>query len=107
MIVAGFSLGRWVYWLYGFETLLAISDFTPLFIKDVQFLGSSGWYAVPGPMFYVFNVPYMLMFGSIFVLLKRRQTLPPMRKRQLTPLIFGQALLSILGANDLLPIMGI
>jgi signal transduction histidine kinase len=107
MIVAGFSLGRWVYWLYGFETLLAISDFTPLFISGVQYLGSSGWYAVAGPLFYVFTIPYCLMFGSIFVLLRRRSNLPPMRKRQLTPLIVGQAMLSILGANDLLPIVGI
>ena len=107
MIVAGFSLGRWVYWLYGFEALLAISDLTSLFISGVQFLGPSGWYAVAGPLFYVFTIPYCLMFGSIFVLLRRRNTLPPLRKRQLTPLIVGQALLSILGANDLLPIMGI
>lgn len=107
MIIAGFSLGRWVYWLYGFQTLLALSDFTQLFIRDVQFLGDSGWYAVAGPLFYVFTIPFSLMFSSIFVLLRRRQTLPPLRKRQLTPLIAGQALLSILGANDLLPIMGI
>jgi signal transduction histidine kinase len=107
MIVAGFSLGRWMYWLYGFETLLAISDFTPMFIRDVQYLGSSGWYAVAGPMFYVFTVPFCLMFGSIFVLMRRRESLPPMRKRQLTPLVVGQAMLSILGANDLLPVMGI
>jgi signal transduction histidine kinase len=107
MIVAGFSLGRWLYWLYGFQALLAISDFTPFFIRDVQYLGSSGWYAVAGPLFYVFTIPFCLMFGSIFVLLRRRDELPPMRKRQLTPLIVGQALLSVLGANDLLPIVGI
>lgn len=107
MIVAGFSLGRWVYWLYGFQMALAVSDFTPLFIRDVQHLGNSGWYAVAGPLFYVFTMPFSLMFGSIFVLLRRRGSLPPLRKRQLTPLIVGQAMLSTLGANDLLPIMGI
>lgn len=107
MIVAGFRLGRWVYWLYGFQSLLVISDFTPLFISGVQHLGSSGWYAIAGPLFYVFTIPFCLMFGSIFVLLRRRKELPPLRKRQLTPLIVGQALLSVLGANDLLPIMGI
>ncbi len=106
MIVAGFRV-RWVSWLYLFQALLVITDCTNLFIRDVQYLGSSGWYAVAGPMFYVFTVPFCLMFGSIFVLFKRRRELPPFQRRRLTPLIIAQALLSILGANDLLPIMGI
>lgn len=106
MIVAGFRV-RWISWLYAFEVFLVLTDCTPLFIRDVQFLGSSGWYAVAGPMFYVFIAPFSLMFGSIFVLLKRRRDLPPFQRRRLTPLIIAQSMLSILGANDLLPIVGI
>ena len=107
MVIAGFSLGRWIRWLYGFQFILAATNFTPLFIRDVHHLGTSGWYAIAGPMFYVFNAPFCLMFGSIFVLWRRRRALPPWRRKQLTPLIIGQAMLSILGANDLLPIMGV
>ncbi len=106
MIVAGFRV-RWISWLYAFEAVLVIANCTDLFIKDVQFLGPSGWYAVAGPMFYVFVAPFMLMFGSIFVLLKRRRELPPLQRRRLTPLIIAQSMLSVLGANDLLPIVGI
>lgn len=106
MIVAGFRV-RWISWLYAFEIFLAATNLTPLFIKDVEVLGTSGWYSKPGPMFYVFNLPFMLMFGSIFVLLKRRRQLPVLQRRRLTPIICAQAMLSIGGANDLLPIAGI
>jgi signal transduction histidine kinase len=107
MIVAGFKVGPWMPWLYGFQLLLAVTNLTPLFIKDVQHLGTSGWYAVAGPMFYVFIAPFCLMFGSIFVLWRRRRTMPRFKRRQLTPLIAGQVMLSVLGTNDLLPIIGI
>jgi signal transduction histidine kinase len=107
MIVAGFKVGAWMPWLYGFQVILALTNFTPLFIRDVQYLGASGWYACAGPMFYVFVVPFSLMFGSIFVLWHRRRSLPSFKRRQLTPLIAGQAMLSVLGANDLMPILGI
>ena len=107
MIVAGFQV-KWISWLYAFEVFLVATDCTPLFIRDVQWLPKAGgWYSVPGPMFYVFNVPFMLMFGSIFVLLHRRRELPLLQRRRLTPIIVAQSLLSIGGANDLLPISGI
>jgi hypothetical protein len=63
MIVAGFSLGRWMYWLYGFETLLAIST-----SRRCSFAMCSFWAAQAGTLwrarwFYVFTIPYCLMFG--------------------------------------------
>jgi len=106
LVVAGITW-RWIRWLYGFQCLLALTNFTPLFIKDVRDLGTSGWYAVAGPAFHVFNVPFLLMFGSIFVLVKTMRTLPRMQRQRLRPLILSQALLTILGTNDVLPINGI
>ena len=107
LIIAGFKVGRWIWWLYGLEVILAATNFTPLFIRDVRNLGTSGWYAQAGPAFHVFNVPFMLMFGSIFVLLKRYQTLPRVQRRRLLPMIWAEALLSVFGTNDVLPIVGI
>jgi len=106
MIVAGLQV-KWISWLYAFEVFLVATDCTPLFIRDVQYLPKAGWYSVPGPMFYVFNVPFTLMFGSIFVLLRRQRDLPLLQRRRLSPIIFAQSLLSLGGANDLLPIAGI
>ncbi|MEQ1859914.1 MAG: ATP-binding protein [Chthoniobacteraceae bacterium] len=106
MIVAGFRV-KWISWLYVFQAFLVATDCTSYFIRDVQFLGSSGWYAVAGPMFYVFVAPFTLMFGSIFVLLKRRRELPLFQRRRLTPIIVAQSMLSVFGANDLLPVIGI
>ena len=106
LIVAGFKVGRWIWVLYGLEMLLAASNFTPLFIRDVRLLPYAGWYAEAGPAFHVFNVPFMLMFGSIFVILKRLKTLPPNERRRLYPVLCAQSLLSIFGANDVLPIIG-
>jgi len=107
LIVAGISSWRWMRWLYLLELGLALTNFTPLFIKDVRYLGHSGWYAVAGPAFHVFNVPFSLMFGSIFVLLKKMRTMPRMQRRRLIPLLCSQALLAVLGTNDVLPINGI
>ena len=107
LIIAGFKVGRWIWWLYGLEVALAVTNFTPLFIRDVRYLGTSGWYALAGPAFHVFNVPFMLMFGSIFVILKRYKTLDRNKRRRLVPMLWAEALLSVFGANDVLPIVGI
>jgi signal transduction histidine kinase len=107
MVIAGFSLGKWMRWLYGFQIALALTNLTPLFVRDVQYLGTSGWYSVAGPIFYVFNIPFSLMFGSIFVLLHRRRKVPKVRRARFTPMIVAQSMLSVLGANDIMPIVGI
>ncbi len=107
LIVAGFSVWRWIRWLYCFEFVLAATNFTPLFIKDVRWLGESGWYAVAGPAFHVFNVPFTLMFCSIFVLVKKMGTVPRMQRKRLVPLICAQSMLAVLGTNDVLPIIGV
>jgi signal transduction histidine kinase len=107
LLIAGFRVGRWIGWLYGLEVILAATNLTPLFIRDVRMLGESGWYAIAGPAFHVFNIPFSLMFGSIFVLLKRYRTLSPIQRSRLLPIIWAEIGLSVFGANDVLPIIGI
>jgi len=98
---------RWIPWLYVFLGVLALVDCTPYFIRDVVYLGPSGWYSQAGPTFHLINIPYALSFFSVTILWKRRKTLPHLQRRRLTSLILAQIILFILGLNDLLPIMGI
>lgn len=107
LIVGGFRVGRWIFLLYGLQVALAATNFTPLFIADVRWLGTSGWYAVAGPAFFIFFIPFSLMFGSIFVLLRRYRTLQPIHRARLRPMIWAQACLSFFGTNDVLPIIGV
>ncbi len=107
LIIAHFRVGRWIWALYGLQVALAASNFTPLFVSDVRWLGTSGWYSKAGPAFHIFNLPFMLMFGSIFVLLKRARSLPREQRGKLYPMIFTETLLSVGGANDVMPIVGI
>ena len=106
LIIAHFRVGRWIWALYGLQVALAASNFTPLFVSDVRWLGTSGWYSKAGPAFHIFNLPFMLMFGSIFVLLKRARSLPREQRGKLYPMIFTETLLSVGGANDVMPIVG-
>ncbi len=107
LIIGGFRVRRWIFLLYGLEVVLAAANCTPLFIADARWLGHSGWYAVAGPVFPVFFIPFSLMFGSVFVLLRRYRTLPPIQRARLRPMIWAEAGLSFFGANDVLPIIGI
>lgn len=107
LLVCNVKIGRNILWLYGFQILLAILNLTPLYVSDVRFLGTAGWYAVAGPAFHLINVPYALSVGAIIMLLLRRRQLPPLQRKRLTPLICAQMLLALLGINDLLPILGI
>ncbi|HET6406562.1 MAG TPA: histidine kinase N-terminal 7TM domain-containing protein, partial [Chthoniobacteraceae bacterium] len=107
LIIANYSIGRWIRWLYTAAGLIAITDLTPLFIKGAKNLGESGWYAVAGPLYFTFGLLLTLMFAGTFVLLRRRRELPRLQGRRLTPLIWSQFTLTLLGVNDVLPIMGI
>lgn len=107
LLIAQLPVGKYIWGFYGFEILLAATNCTSFFIKDVRWLGTSGWYAVAGPGFYIFNLPFSLLFISIIILLRRRRTLPALHRTRLDALIFAFSLLVFLGSNDVLPIVGI
>ncbi len=106
VLIAGYRPGRWIRWLYIFQTFLVGLDLTPYYIAGVRFLGKSGWYAIAGPAFHLINLPYSLSFVSIVLLWRKRKNLPPLQRHRLTTLLGAQALLALLGLNDLLPIIG-
>ncbi len=106
-LLAGQFNTRRMPWLYAFQGLLAMLCFTPWYVRDVRDLGNSGWYAISGPAFHLLNIPYAISVYSIYLLLRRRKEMPHFQKRRVTPLIIAQAILALLGINDLLPILNI
>ncbi len=107
LIIAGIRFGKWIYSLYVIQGLLALSDLTPYFVKDVQYLGSAGWYAVAGPIYYLFAASFGLAFASLYILFRKRRQLGMLHRRRIDMMILAQSMLAVLGNNDILPIMGI
>jgi signal transduction histidine kinase len=105
--IAGLPPWKRLWVFYVIAAVLAVFDWTPYFLSSVKHLGSSGWYAQPGPVFHAFNIVFALVFISIYVLIQRRKELPPHSRRQFDALIFAQSCLILLGMNDLLPFMGL
>ncbi len=106
LIIADYR-AKWIGALYAFEVFLGIVDCTPYFIRDVVYLGTSGWYSQAGPAFHLLNVPYALSFVSVTILWRKRKRLPPSQRFRLGSIIGAQVLIFALGLNDLLPIVGI
>lgn len=107
LIIARIPVSRWIYCLYGAQSILALTVFTPFFIKNVRNLGGSGWYAVAGPTYYIFASSFTLAFASIYLLLRKRKLIKKQHRRGLDTMILAQSLLAVLGNNDILPIIGI
>lgn len=107
LLAVGLPARRKMLALYGFQTVLAVLNFTDWYVRDVRHLGSSGWYAVAGPAFHLLNIPYALSILSIVLLIRKRRDLPIHQRERVTPLIFAQSMLAIFGINDLMPIIGI
>jgi len=106
MLIAQIRSGWFVVAAYVFSAALAGTIPTEFFITGVRLNGSSGWYVHPGPGLYISTLGFSLMFIGIALLLRKRRALPPMHRSRLTALIVAQAALSILGTNDILPIIG-
>lgn len=106
-LIAGINVSiRAVYIAYGLHFLLFLCNFTKLVVAGVRYVGY-GWYCVGGPLFGVIFVIFSLMWISVFVLWRLRQTQPVLVRRRLVPLIVAQAAIAIFGSNDALPILGI
>ena len=107
LLIVQVPVKKYIWGLYAVTVALAISNFTPFVVKDFHSLGRSGYYAVAGPGFPIFNVLFCLVFVTIVLLLRHRKSLAAMQRNRLDALIFGQTVLVVLGSNDLLPIVGI
>jgi signal transduction histidine kinase len=107
ILLGDIKVGRWIFAFYVLLGLLALLILTPYYVADVRLLGRSGWYAVAGPAFHVINIPYAISLISVAILITRRRKMRRAQQRQVTPLIYGQSMLALLGMNDLMPIIGI
>lgn len=107
LIIARTKIGKWIYLLYGFQTLIALTVFTPHFIKDVHDMGSSGWYAKAGPVYQLFAASFIMPFVSLYILVRKRRQMDKLHRKQLDMMIIAQAMLTVLGNNDILPVIGI
>jgi signal transduction histidine kinase len=107
ILLGDIKVGRWIVGFYALLGMLALLILTPYYVADVRQLGRSGWYAIAGPAFHVINIPYAISITSVVILIKRRRQMKPVQYRQVTPLIYGQSMLALLGINDLMPIIGI
>jgi signal transduction histidine kinase len=106
LLIAQVRAGKWIYWLYAFHGLLALSNCFGLFISGVRSVGYA-YYSVAGPGFWPFAMAFSLTGVSIYILLKKRRSLPSLHRKRLTAFIVAQATLVILGTNDILPIFHI
>ncbi len=106
LLIAEMRVPRFILGIYAVSFALAASNFTRFFIKDIRSRGTAGFYAVAGPGLYLFMGLFGLVFATIFVLRKRRNSLPEQERPRLSALIFAQTCLVVLGTNDLLPIVG-
>ena len=105
-LIAQVRVGRTIYLLYVIQGLLALSNFTDFFIKEVKFVGYA-YYAVGGPGFWIFSTTLSLTVFSVILLLVKRTSFSPLYRSRLNYLIFAQSALVIFGLNDILPILGI
>jgi signal transduction histidine kinase len=106
MLTVDIKLGKLIPAIYIALGLLTLTLPTSFFVPGVRHLGSAGWYALQGTGLQLANLPFVLMFIAIIVLIKKRRKLPRVFAARLTPLIVAQTMLAVLGTNDTLPING-
>jgi signal transduction histidine kinase len=108
MLVAQVDVRKWTPWFYGAHTLIAISLFFDKFIVGVQLLQFGGYYAVPGPMFHVYSVFYVVeTFALVSVLYIKQKTAAPLLRTRLRAMLIAIFLLWLCGTNDLMPLLHI
>ncbi len=106
LLLAGVQMRRVVLALYGVATALALSNCAGVFMKGVRHVGYA-YYSIAGPGFWIYTLTFGQTIASIILLVKRRREMHPEAGRRLNGLIIAQAVLVVLGTNDILPILGI
>ena len=106
LLVAQIPVGKYIPVLYALHCILALSNFSDFFIKDVVRV-SYAYYSRAGPGFWFYSALFAQLHLSVFILLKKRRKLPPLHKKRLTGLIIAAGSLAVFGLNDILPILKI
>ncbi len=112
-LVAKVPTGRKMPLLYLMHVLFALTNFGSFFVNNVRIATGVGgnayaWYSTGGPGFFIFSADCgTLTFITMIVLFKALKFLPSIQRTRIKSLIFGCAILVLLGYNDILPILGI
>ncbi|MFA6960055.1 MAG: ATP-binding protein [Opitutaceae bacterium] len=106
VLLTGIPMKRVLPWVYAISVLLALSNFTPYFISGIRRVDVV-YYAIAGPLYWVLsNMITILGAVIMWLMFKRWRHLGVLHRRRVSAMIAALALLLILGAHDLLPILG-
>lgn len=107
VLITDIPMRRVLPWAYAISILLAFSNFTDWFISGIR-RTEVVYFAVSGPLYGVLSAMVTVLGTlSVWFMFQRRRLLGPLHRRRVSAMISALALLMILGAHDLLPVMGI
>jgi signal transduction histidine kinase len=108
IIVSGIRTSRWVMpLLYLIHCGFAVGLFFNYFITGVRWVNDAGYWSVPGPLFNVDGVFYLVLTGTGLVMLYQKQkTCPPTQRTRLRAMLLAILGMWVFGTNDILPILG-
>ncbi|HTJ79441.1 MAG TPA: ATP-binding protein [Rariglobus sp.] len=107
ILITGIPMRRVLPWAYLISILLAFSNLTDYFIAGIHRVDVV-YYAVAGPLYWVLsNMVTILGSVCVWLMFKRRRALTTLHRRRVSAMISALALLMVLGAHDLFPILGI
>jgi signal transduction histidine kinase len=108
MIVSGIRTSRWVMpVLYLVHAGFAAGLYFNYFITGVRWVNEAGYWSVPGPLFKLDGVFYLVLTGTALVMLYRKQrACPPTQRTRLRAMLLAILGMWVFGTNDILPILG-
>lgn len=93
--------------LYAVGVPFVAADFTPLFIKDVVFVGY-GYFGVAGPLYPLFSLTIpSLSLPAFAIILRRLKSIGTGNRLRLTYLLVSAIMLFLCGLHDVLPMLGV
>lgn len=107
MIVAQVDVRKWAPWFYAAHAIIAVSLFFNKFVVGVRLM-HFGYYAVPGPMFHVYSIFYVIeTVALVSVLYIKQKTAAPLLRTRLRAMLLAIFMLWLCGTNDLMPLLHI
>ena len=105
MELCGHKARRLLFFLYACHAGFAMLNATGLFISGVRWIGYA-YYSIAGIGFKIYCVFFTQTWISLFILWKKRSSLPAPNRTKFNGIAAAQTGILILGCNDILPILG-
>jgi len=107
LLIAETSIGALLPAAYAFGGLLMLGLLHGhLVVKGVRYIAFK-YYAVPGPLYHVFLLFYVVStLGSMVMLYRKQKQFPPLKRKRVRWLMGALVILIIFGSHDLLPVLG-